>query len=646
MYIITYTKNEVTYTIHDPRLANSLNTDDEGRVVSWAKYGASAAKLTQAVNSAGSLTFTVQPEHNAITALAAMEGTVKVTDGTNTIFLGRIFRRSRTFTNAVTCECEGALAYLNDSIGGKYNVSETASEHMTRLLLGITKVKKGNCTVTQSAKFENDDVSKNVWTCFVDDLTGNFGGYLIPRYDGDTVYIDYLATITNQAAQKVEFAVNLLDVTDEQDGSGMYNCVQPYGKDGKIMILSIPTGWYNRAGKKVDEGADDAVYYKQSGYVMNVADKDKYGLITIGYENTEITTAEDLFADAIAKLNGGGLMPRSIKISAVDLSDIKSEESPFRLATAVQVNSTPHDLTVTYPLTELEIDLLDPVKSTLTLGQTADTVSGAVAGGSSGGGSSSSSQPVAVQVTSVNTKTGDVVLDLADVTGTELVQITQTDDGRGVINIVNQKTMSAATVINAVQFYALSNGDGGGVIRNASGKNAISFTTNYNDGYSAFQSNAGAVLAGNSEGEFHAALGVDGSGNGVLRLYNKNHAVYATLNATKIALIGQSSDNFTKLWENTNPTAAFAPQTVAVALESYRAVVVTALYNSSYQQNVSTLVAVGHPGILSMIWGDNGTYCSRTFSMSESGVAFQQCYRNGASGQNSYLIPTYIFGVK
>lgn len=518
MYIIEYTKDGKTYTIHDPRLANNLDVDETGRLYGWAKYGASAAKLTQAVNSAGSLNFTIQPEHNAVAALAAMEGVVRVTDGEATVFLGRIIRLSRTFTNAVNCECEGALAFLNDSLAGQYTRSTTASAHMTALLngqftyLAEHKITMGSCTVTQSGSFANDDVSKSVWTCLMDDLVGSFGGYIVPRYNGDTVYIDYLTAVTAQSEQKVEFAVNLLDVTDERDGSGMYNCVWPYGAEGQ-MILSVENGYYNRAGQKVSEGASDAIYYKQGGYVINIADRNRYGAISIGYKKEDLTTAAELFADAVATLNSGGVMPRSIRISAVDLSGVREGIAAFRLATAVQAESVPHGLSVVYPLTEMEIDLLDPARSSLTLGQTEGTMSGAVAGGvSSGAGGVSSGaggvDGTAIAPESVAIKSGE----------TTVAKLYRTSDGRGVLALYDE---DAPTNI-AVQLYAV-NSAGGGVVRNSSGKNVITFSTSV----TGYQPGAGAIQLSKAAGGVAAVLGAGyDTGEGVLSLRDSSGAAH------------------------------------------------------------------------------------------------------------------------
>ena len=647
MYIIEYTKNGKTYTIHDPRLANNLDINAEGQISGWAKYGASAAKLTQAVNSAGSLTFTVQPEHNAVAALAAMEGIVKVLDiegaSSETVFTGRIFRRSRTFYNAVSCECEGALAFLNDRIAGKYTKTATASEHMTALLRQQSKITMGNCTVTNSATFENDDVSKSVWTALVDDLTGNFGGYIIPRYDGDTVYIDYLKTITAQSSQAVEFAVNLLDVTDEQDGSGMYNLVQPYGADD-LMILSIANGWYNRAGEKVAEGASDAVYYKQGGYVLNAEDRDRYGEIAIGYENTEMTTAAELFADAIAKLNGGGAMPRSIRISAVDLSNIESGKSPFRLATVVQVNSTPHGLSVTYPLTEMEINLLDPAKSTLTLGQTADTVSGAVAGGSSGS-SGGGSSPVTVYVTSVNGQTGDVTgaqaVDGAAITPASVnvggaVSLTETTDGRGVLTVYNA---SGTTMVKA---YANSGTAGGEVdVHNTNGTATAKL-------YGGNSGVGGSLKLLNTSGGIRAAVGVSTGGQGVVELYDTSGNAY-TLTPAKIGQIGPS---LTLLWTNPNWNTNFAAQTVSLNLSGYTAIMTVFAYATSVKtrRGTQTQLVDGATYTFEAPHTSVGNYWfRREVTASTTGVTFGTggYFEDGSfQGGNLYTMPLYIYGIK
>lgn len=138
-------------------------------------------------------------------------------------------------------------------------------------------------------------------------------------------------------------------------------------------------------------------------------------------------------------------------------------------------------------------------------------------------------------VTSVNGYTGDVtgaqavegaaIVPLSVNTPNSGAQMYETSDKRGVF-VAND----ASGNIGA-QMYG-GTGGGGALVRNASSKNVVTLAS----GVTTFQTNAGGVLVGNASGNNRAILGVDTSGDGVLRLINSD-GDYATLSADKIAIL-------------------------------------------------------------------------------------------------------------
>ena len=111
------------------------------------------------------------------------------------------------------------------------------------------------------------------------------------------------------------------------------------------------------------------------------------------------------------------------------------------------------------------------------------------------------------------------------------------------------------------------------------------------------------------------------------------------------------------LWENASPDSSFAAQTVSVDLSGYDAVMVifncdTSSGSAIYQAYMSNITQVGKRGvslhILTIVGGGwpGGAYDSyRTYDVTASGIAFDDCYERGAK-HNATQIPGYIYGIK
>ena len=103
------------------------------------------------------------------------------------------------------------------------------------------------------------------------------------------------------------------------------------------------------------------------------------------------------------------------------------------------------------------------------------------------------------------------------------------------------------------------------------------------------------------------------------------------------------------LWENPNPTAEFAAQTINVNLSGYTHYeVLFALNSASYKDlQLSTgIVPIDKRAFLCYGWGDVNTVGTRNVSaITSNSIAFTVGYYNKATN-NSYVIPIAIYGIK
>lgn len=264
------------------------------------------------------------------------------------------------------------------------------------------------------------------WKEIGEKLLDDLGGYLRIRHEGDTRYIDYLSEWTDINTQILDFGKNLTDYTQTDDSESIATFIIPLGARMSDTGYSYNDGYYQTTDKamssekeyytKSDNGytkvSDDVTsfeagitYYeyfelfdesKLSLTITGLEDKEydiegyrksgdiiycesavqKYGWIGVTYENTDITTKEQLISKSIIALKELISPKRTIEIKAIDMHLVNPELKPIRIGEYVRVRSKPHNLDSYFLCTSIDLDLNNPENSTYTLGTTFDTLTG------------------------------------------------------------------------------------------------------------------------------------------------------------------------------------------------------------------------------------------------------------------------------
>lgn len=264
------------------------------------------------------------------------------------------------------------------------------------------------------------------WKEIGEKLLDDLGGYLRIRHEGDTRYIDYLSEWTDTNTQILDFGKNLTDYTQTDDSESIATFVVPLGARMSDTEYSYNDGYYQTADKtmssekeyytKSDNGytkvSDDVTsfeagvtYYEYfelfdesslSLTITGLEDKEydtegyrksgdiiycdsavqKYGWIGVTYENTDLTTKEQLVSKSIIALKELISPKRTIEIKAIDMHLVNPELKPIRIGEYVRVRSKPHNLDSYFLCTSIDLDLNNPENSTYTLGTTFDTLTG------------------------------------------------------------------------------------------------------------------------------------------------------------------------------------------------------------------------------------------------------------------------------
>lgn len=378
-------------------------------------------KLTREVSKGGSLTFTMTREHPMYEMLQKMSTVVVVKQDGKETWRGRIFSHEADWYNNRAVYCEGALSFFNDSCVTPFNYEGTLKEFLQHLIdvhnaqvgqkmkmfeLGTVTAALGD-QVVHFGDADQYGVGEDYGKCWdiIDKLVLKvFGGYAYCTFDAATGYnvLNYCDQAVEEkrvTAQKIEYGVNLLDLTEKTDTNGLYTRIYPVGNKHtvketrwKYKFKWLPGG----LGKYTDEheerygimDTDSATvqkYLPQSGYRCNLNNGDDCGYI----ENTDAVkkfgviarivefdtdSANNTFAAGVQALQQNHLMVTSYTIKAVDLVDAGEATERLTFACYAHILSAPHSIDAIMLCSKLTEPLDHPEKKEYSFGMTRRTL--------------------------------------------------------------------------------------------------------------------------------------------------------------------------------------------------------------------------------------------------------------------------------
>jgi hypothetical protein len=335
------------------------------------------------VGAAGEGSFTILSTHPYYGQLKKLKSVFEYRQDGRPIFRGRMTADSRDFHNQLDVDLEGVLAFTNDSMVPPFqfpgDFPEAASatnmvEYFLRWLIEDVhngqvedwqKLKVGTVTVSDPNNYIGRSSDKYAKTLDIlkSRLPGSdLGGHLCIRYEDDGNYLDYLADLTLTNTQHITLGENLLDMQNKSDASGTCSAILPIGKDG-LTLESLPDG----------DLTDDLV--KKGKFIYSRSAVESYGWICVPVEDStwdSVTVVDNLKTKAMDRLAGTSMMlSNSITIKAVDLHYSDEQIQSFKVGRKTVVDSPIHGVSgISYPLTELDIDLFNPQNTLITLGDT------------------------------------------------------------------------------------------------------------------------------------------------------------------------------------------------------------------------------------------------------------------------------------
>jgi hypothetical protein len=322
-------------------------------------------------NDAGSFEFTIAPTHPEYNSIRKLKSEIQVFHNGIEIFCGRPIEETKDFYDNKKIYCEGELNYLADSIQRPAEYHQMTVRGFLERLVTIhneqveesKQFKVGMVTVVDS----NDSLYRytnyeSTLTCISDKLIKKLGGHVRVRKVDGVKYIDYLADYPNTNDQVIEFGKNLLDFSQNIDGSDIATAIIPLG--GKLEESSIAALEERLTIASVNGGVD---------FIYNQTAVNNYGWIF------KTVTFDDVNVPANLKRKGEQYLEEIqfenlvLSCTAVDLNNLDVDIERIKILDRVRVVSEPHGLDRFFPVTKLTINLEQPESDKITLGSEDDT---------------------------------------------------------------------------------------------------------------------------------------------------------------------------------------------------------------------------------------------------------------------------------
>lgn len=301
--------------------------------------------LQQRTNEADTLSFSLTSNNPYLKNLGIRSGVVSLRKNRETVFAGDIVETVEDFYNCVTVTCHGCLTWFKDVQIVHYKKTASASDYLSDILSKYNaacspqrKINMGYCDISKSVSHDHSDSIRSA-SYLLNEILEECGGYLVFRYDGQTVYLDWLAE-GRDCNQNID-SQNLIDLSKHIDGTNIVTRIYPWGKDGLTMAAPY--------------------------YVADELLEMYYGIISID-KKYEVETAAELKAKAEAELAQQKAVQSTITLTAVDLSIQNRSLDSFEIAGKVPAISKPHGIEETMVVQEKDLDLNNPANSKVTFG--------------------------------------------------------------------------------------------------------------------------------------------------------------------------------------------------------------------------------------------------------------------------------------
>lgn len=331
-------------------------------------------QLDGEVNSAGRLTFEIQPTHPLYGSFVPLDARHEVTleeDGVE-LFRGRILQGTSDITTATRFTCESQLAYLNDSLVRPYGTyADTSDDPQWTTIAPNTRRAYSEWLIEQhnegsdgtkrfsivASDLDESSITRSstVWSSTASELIEKvldpLGLVVHDGYDGGTRTLTLRRT-AHHMPQPVELGVNILDIEPEDDYEQLVTCIVPYAQDSS-------------GGPDFSQYPDGPVgsCYKQGDRMWSVEAVSRHGIIE-ERRSYDATTLDGMVQQVVDDLEARSVPVRSLDASVIDLHHVDGSIPSIRLGDMLRVQSRPHGIDQWMLASKCHIDACNPTSST------------------------------------------------------------------------------------------------------------------------------------------------------------------------------------------------------------------------------------------------------------------------------------------
>ena len=254
--------------------------------------------ITEEINSAGSFTFGIPYTNHQYNNLKLRTSTIEVFRDGKIFWRGRPLTANISFNRTMNITCEGALAFLNDTVYPPDACKLRLSLFLDKVIANHNekcnenrKVHIGSVTMDDVEIQYNGSYTNTME--LIRSLHDTYGGYIITHYSEGGNYFDWLREIPLELKETINVE-QVVDISKAISAEDVVTCVIPMGKDG----LTIG-----------------------SEYIENEAAAALFGKVWQCVEFGDIEDSNELYNSGLEYLNNNLWSSMQLNISALDVGD-------------------------------------------------------------------------------------------------------------------------------------------------------------------------------------------------------------------------------------------------------------------------------------------------------------------------------------
>lgn len=342
----------------------------------------SSAEVNVVLDGVSDMKFRINPQNPGWNNIDPLVTLIEVTDAkrNKVVFSGRVLQPVQKMDNnghfSIEYVCESKLAYLHDSSQRHGEYRNMTVRDFFEVIIGKhnrdvephKRFKVGEVTVTNST----DNVYRylgyeDTYDTIKDKLIDRLGGFLRLREEPDGTYIDYLESVGEQKNTPIQLRTNLQDMQRETDPTSVITRLVPVGAR---VESDNPEATDASQARVTIASANNGVDYLDDASMIA-----EFGVIE------KSVTWDDVHEPNILKTRGQQFLQAqkaariSYDVTPLDLNLIDATFESFEVGNWHPIENPVFAIKEPLQIIEKTIDLMNPQRSKLTIGEKHRTLS-------------------------------------------------------------------------------------------------------------------------------------------------------------------------------------------------------------------------------------------------------------------------------